>query len=131
MMGALQGDIGMFSRALIAIAALALGACATQTGEQTGAARDCFNANTVNGYTYVDENHVIVSVGASRKYQLTTLFNASELDWTRAIAIRSHSNWVCAGNGLGVEIVGGDPMRTYPVRAIERLPDEAPAPQGS
>ncbi len=121
----------------ILAAALALSACASPEGaaDQTAAApegRDCFNSDMVNGYSYVDDRHVSVRVGANREYTLTTMFNARDLDWTHVIAIRSTSGWICTGNGLGVEIIGGDhPRRTYPITAIERAPDEAPAVEGS
>lgn len=120
-------------RALAIAAAVGLSACATPTSDEASApeGRDCFNADSVNGFSYVDEHHVTVSVGASRKYSLTTLFNARDLDWTQAIALRSSTNWICTGNGLGVEIIGGEPRRTYPIRGIERLPDEAPPIEGS
>lgn len=122
-------------RLALVAAAFALTACATQASEEAAAppaGRDCFNAGLVNGYNYIDENHVSVSVGANRKYILTTMFNAHDLDWTNAIALRSRMSWICTGNGLGVELVGGDPRRTYPISAIERGPDEAPAAaQGS
>jgi hypothetical protein len=119
----------------ILAAALALGACATQDATQTNAAqpvgRDCFRTDAVNGYSYIDENHVSVSVGANRNYVLTTLFNARDLDWTHAIAIRSTSGWICTGNGLGVEVIGGQPRRHYPIDSVERAPDDAPGAEGS
>lgn len=121
--------------ALPLLAALALAACASTEAGDTAAApegRDCFNADNVSGYSYIDAGHVGISVGANRKYILTTMFNARDLDWTQAIAIRSTTSWICTGNGLGVEIIGGEPRRNYPITAIERAPDEAPnADQGS
>ena len=123
-------------RTAVLAAALALTACATAEApaDQAAAApagRDCFNSDLVNGYSYIDERHVSVSVGANRKYTLTTMFNARDLDWTHVIAVRSTSGWICTGNGLGVEVIGGDPRRTYPITAIERAPDEAPVVEGS
>lgn len=115
----------------ILAAALALGACATQEAATPPDGRDCFRASDINGYNYVDANHIAVTVGANRRYILTTLFNARDLDWTHAIAIRSAANWICTGNGLGVELIGGEPRRTYPISGIERAPDEAPPEQGS
>lgn len=121
----------MLRHAILA-AALALGACATeQAATEPSADRDCFNSNSVTGFSYIDENHIGVSVGANRRYILTTMFNARDLDWTQAIAIRSTTTWICTGNGLGVEIIGGEPRRTYPINGIERAPDEAPPVQGS
>lgn len=113
--------------------ALAAAAC-TQTGagmsgEDNG--RDCFNANTIAGYNLVDNRTIEVQVGASRRYLLRTNFNANDLDWTQRIAVRSSTGWICTGNGLGVEVSGGDPVRHYPIVGIERVPDPAPATEGS
>lgn len=121
----------MLRTALIA-AALALSACAsTAAGDQTSSSgpRDCFFANTVNGYNIVDDHHIRVNVGASRSYILTTSWNARDLDWTQAIALRSSTGSICTGNGLGVEVIGGEPRRTYIISSIEREPEQAP--QGS
>lgn len=113
-------------------AALALAACTTaEESAEAPSGRDCFNADLVNGYSDVDERHVSVSVGANRKYIFTTMFNARDLDWTQVIAIRSSTGWICTGNGLGVEVIGGEPRRTYPITAIERAPDAAPGSEGS
>lgn len=123
----------MLRTALLASMAL-LAACTTPaaTDEASGppAERDCFNASAVNGFSYVDEHHINVTVSANRRYQLTTMFNARELDWTQAIAVRSTSSWICTGNGLGTELIGGRPPRNYPVNGIERLPDDVTV-QGS
>lgn len=118
---------------IFAAAAFVLAACATPAAKHAAAPadRDCFNSDNVGGFSYLDNTHISVSVGASRKYTLTTMFNARDLDWTQAIAIRSVSSWICTGNGLGVEIIGGDPRRTYPIVAIERAPEAAPTAQGS
>lgn len=118
----------------LAVASLAaLSACATGPAEQAASPQssDCFNASNVSGFNYIDENHIGLTVGANRKYVLTTMFNARELDWTEAIAVRSTTSWICTGNGLGVELIGGRPQRNYPVSGIERAPDEAPPVQGS
>jgi Family of unknown function (DUF6491) len=119
-------------RSFVFSAALALSACASaEKTAETSAGRDCFNADMVSGYSYVDERHVTVSVGANRKYTLTTMFNARDLDWTQVIALRSSTGWICTGNGLGVEVIGGEPRRNYPITTIERAPDDGPAVQGS
>lgn len=119
-------------RTCILAAALALSACATaENAAEAPTGRDCFNADLVSGYSTIDERHVSVSVGANRKYTLTTMFNARDLDWTQAIALRSTTGWICTGNGLGVEIIGGRPRRTYPITEITRAPDDGPAVEGS
>lgn len=120
----------MVRAAFLAAAAFAVTACASP-GAQEAADRDCFHADMVSGYSYLDENHISVSVGANRRYVLTTMFNARDLDWTHAIALRSTTHLICTGNGLGVEIIGGEPHRRYPISAIERAPDEGPVVEGS
>ncbi len=115
-------------------AALALGACATQPNQASTAApadRDCFNADMVSGYSYIDEHNVAVRVGANRRYILGTEWNARDLNWEHAIAIRSTTSWICTGNGLGVTIIGGEPQRHYPVTSITRAPEEPVAAPGS
>lgn len=115
-------------------AALALAACATG-GEQTTASAtsggsDCFRSEQVRGFSVIDNRHVGISVGASRQYVLTTAFNSSDLDWSNAVAIRTTTGRICTGNGLGVELIGGDPPRNYPIVSIARAPEDQAA-QGS
>jgi hypothetical protein len=124
-------------RAASLAAALLATAC-TSDGAQTASAapaagdRDCFAASAVSGFSFVDNHHVRLSVGPSRDYILTTTWNARDLDWTQAIALRSSSNFICTGNGLGVEVVGGPNHQTYPITGIARAPEASPpAPQGS
>jgi hypothetical protein len=119
-------------------ALLALGACATTTATPPGAeaARDCFHTQSISGYEVIDEHNVAVRVGAHERYIFSTTWNARDLDWTMHIAVRSPSNWICTGNGLGVEIIGGEPRTTYPVSSITHAPATQPEqqqqqPQGS
>lgn len=109
-----------------------LAACAsTETAStQTASGSDCFLSDQVNGYSVIDNTHIGLSVGANRDYVLTTLWNARDLDWTHAIAIRSSTGRICTGNGLGVQLIGGDPQRTFPVSQIARAPAAEPV-QGS
>ena len=99
-----------------------LAACASAHGGQTGAsaANDCFRSEDVRGFNIIDNTHIGFRVGANRSYVLTTMWNARDLDWTQAIAIRSSTGRICTGNGLGVELIGGEPRRTYPIVSIER-----------
>lgn len=119
-------------RILTAILCLwTLAACATtEAGQQSASSSDCFRSDQVSGYTVIDNNHIGFNVGASRQYVLRTMWNARDLDWTHAIAIRSATGRICTGNGLGVELIGGDPRRTFPVSEITRAPDTN-AVQGS
>ena len=89
-------------------------------------ARDCFRSEQANGFSVIDNTHIGLSVGASRNYVLTTMWNARDLDWTQAIALRSTTGLICTGNGLGVELIGGDPQRTYPIVSIDRAADDQP-----
>lgn len=118
---------------LAAILALwTLAACATgETGSaQSASSNDCFRSEQVRGFSVIDNTHIGLSVGANRDYVLTTMWNARDLDWTQAIAIRSATGRICVGNGLGVELIGGEPRRTYPIVSIERAPEDD-AVQGS
>lgn len=113
---------------LAAAAALSLGACAsTETADAGssggGSGRDCFRSLEVSGYGVIDESHVRITVGANRHYSLGINQNTRDLDWTHAIAIRSTTSFICTGNGLGVQLVGGEPALTYPVTSIVRIPD--------
>lgn len=116
------------------LSALLLTACVTpssETAQATRNGRDCFAGSSVSGYNYVDPNHVRLIVGPHRKYIMTTTWDARDLDWGTHVAIHSTSNWICTGNGLGVEVSGGTPRRVYPITSIDREP-EPPAPvQGS
>jgi hypothetical protein len=120
-------------RSILLAGVLALSACASTTGPTASATqpggRDCFRSTDVSGYNVVDDHHVSLSVGARRHYILTTDWNVRDLNWSEQIALHSGIGWICTGNGLGVEVSGGQPHRTYPVSGIARAPD--PAPQGS
>jgi len=110
--------------------ALGLAACATAEEQTSSEGRDCFYASNVTGYNMIDDRHVGVNVGASRHYILETMFNANDLDWTQAIALRSSTGLICTGSGIGVEVIGGEPRRTYPIVSITRAPDDV-AVEGS
>jgi hypothetical protein len=118
------------------IAALALVACASapaasQAAEsQSAPTASCFRSGEINGYNVIDRSHVRLTVGANRRYVLTTMWNTYDLDWTERIAIRSATGHICTGNGLGVELIGGTPRRRYPIVSIEAEP-RTPAAQGS
>jgi hypothetical protein len=123
-----DGDAHMFRKGII-VATLLLAACATTPQTETASERDCFRASSVNGYSVIDDHNVRLTVGANRYYVLNTAWNVRDLDWTHAIAIRSATGRICTGRGLDVDIIGGDPRRTYPITSIARLPDQ-PAVQG-
>ena len=117
-----------FLAVAIGAAPLAAATAAEQAPEQSPV-RDCFASRSILGYSIIDDHNVKVSVGASRDYILTTTWNARNLDWGQAIALRSTTGWICTGNGLGVSVIGGRPSQTYPITGIARAPESAP--QGS
>ncbi|HYD72475.1 MAG TPA: DUF6491 family protein [Candidatus Binatia bacterium] len=116
--------IGLFASALL------LAACATAGEDAAGitADRECFRGESVTGFNVVDRNTVEVRVGASRRYLLTTNWPTTNLDFRERIGLRSSTGMICTGNGLGVDIIGGDPVQTYPIQSIARAPE--PATQG-
>lgn len=116
---------------LAAGAALLAAGCAStdQTASTAAAApggRDCFNARSVNGFGVIDARTVRVDVGANRAYALTLMSDARELNYNERLGIESDQNWICTGNGLGVQVHSIDRNfpRSWPVTAIARLPDE-------
>jgi len=112
---------------LFATAAFLLAACASSEGAaQPAADRDCFRSASVNGFNVIDRNTIQVRVGASRRYIFATNWPTTNLDFSERIAIRSSTGYICTGNGLGVEIVGGRPAASYPVQSITRAPDPEP-----
>ena len=119
----------MKPRALLALA-IAASACASAPSTGDAQARDCFRAMDVDGYGIVDQSHVRVTVSPRRDYILTLHQDTRNLDWATTIAIRSATSFVCTGNGLGVELIGGDPSLHYPIANIERAPTQAPPEQG-
>lgn len=118
----------MLRLGLLASVVLTLAACASASEPTAAADRDCFRSENVNGFNVVDRNTIQVNVGASRRYLLTTDWPTGNLDFSQRIAIRSTTGLICTGNGLGVEIIGGEPITTYPIQSIARAPD--PAAQG-
>lgn len=110
------------------VSVLSASACASS--ENAGAApsgRDCFRNDDVNGFSVLDEHTVQVSVTANRAYLLDIAQNVRELDWSQQIALRSNDGWICTGNGVGVEVIGGQlGPRHYLVRSITPAPPRTP-----
>ncbi|MEZ5957424.1 MAG: DUF6491 family protein [Hyphomonadaceae bacterium] len=123
----------MMLRIAILAGALVLGACASSTGataSDAGGDRDCFRALDVRGYSVVDDHRVKLRISPAREYILTIPQNSRDLDWTRAISVRSASSFVCVGDPSGVQLMGGDPPMPFQVTSIERAPTDN-ADQGS
>ena len=108
--------------------ALAVTGCATDGATQTAAGgRDCFRSSQVNGYNVIDDHHVELRVGVNERYILETDWNARDLNWDNRIGLRSSTGSICTGNGLGVDLIGGEPHRRYTVVSITRAPEPAQA----
>jgi hypothetical protein len=110
----------------LAATALALASCVTPQDAASGAdsQRDCFRTADVRSYGVVDDHRVRVHISPQREYIFTINQDVRNLDWTHAISIRSTTSFICVGNGLGVQLLGGDPPFPYPVTRIERAPQE-------
>lgn len=118
----------MFRSILLGAAALALTACASTEAPQANTARrDCFRALDVRGYGVVDDHRIRVTINPQREYILTIPAQTRDLDWTRAISIRSVTSFICVGEGANVQLMGGDPPFPYQVTNVERVPPTAPA----
>lgn len=94
--------------------------------------RQCFDANTVSGFTPVDDRHVILQVGANRHYELTLMGVCRDIDWTWRLGVRTRAGGSNICTGLDADIIVPDrsfPQRC-PVTDIRRLtPEEAKAAQ--
>ncbi len=108
--------------------ALMITGCAATGSETAASGRECFRSDAVNGFDVLDQETIEVRVGASRRYLLSIAWPAANLDYSQRIALRSSTGMICTGNGLGVEIIGGDPIQSYPVQSIARAPE--PEAQG-
>lgn len=118
------------STLLAALAAVAVSACAGAQTEGAAAERDCFRTMDIRTYGIVDEHRVRVHISPARQYYLTINENVQNLDWNHAISVRSTMSFICTGNGLGVQVMGGDPAIPYQVINIERAPRDT-AVEGS
>lgn len=90
--------------------------------------RDCFRSDDVSGFGVVDNDTIRVSVGANRDYLLSAPRAGRDARWNAEIGLRSTTDWICTGNGLGVDLYVHESFtRRFPVRNIVRAPDPTPA----
>ena len=114
----------------IAAAAVALTGPGQADAQTRKAARDCFNANSVNGFNPVDDDTVDIRVGANRRYRLELAGFCPDIDWSWRIAIRTRggSSWIC--HGLDAELIVPSPAgrQNCLVTEVRRLsPEEVEA----
>jgi hypothetical protein len=115
----------------LAAALFAIAACATETQIDPGAApaeRDCFHNEDIRSFSLIDDHTIRVEVNHARAYALSTQPSVADLDFQRAIAVRSRGGWICTGRLNDVRIEsGGTIPRTYVVDFITRIPFGTPA----
>ncbi len=124
----------------IALIAAAVGATVALSVQPQGAiaespARDCFNSDSVSGFSAPDDKKIYVTVGASKVYELEVLGSCPNLDWTQSIGLKSRgSSFICTGMDVDLIVPQdgmGQPLRCA-VRTIRRLtPDEVAAQRSS
>ena len=112
----------------IAAAPLLAGACAAQSDPAAASAQveggECFRAASVNSFTPVGDDAVVVRVGASNHYRLEFIGPCHDIDWSQQIALRTRgSNWVCRGHDADIFVRGPMGTNRCPVRAVRRLSD--------
>jgi hypothetical protein len=85
--------------------------------------RQCFNAGTVNGFDAIDDDTVLVNVGARNVWKLDIVGVCPDIDWTNRIALRSTggSSWVC--EALDAELIVPSPngAQRCPVVGVQKL----------
>lgn len=94
--------------------------------------RDCFRPNQMSGWRLIDNHTMRIRINGTRVYALTTASSMRILRDDYSMALRGPSDWVCVGDGNGVEIRStGDFRRTWFVDSVTRMPrdrsDEAEA----
>ena len=107
---------------------IAVAGCADAPPAATAAAvggpeSDCFHANSVNGFSPVNDELVDVRVGANRHYRLELAGYCPDVDWSWRIGLRTRggSSWIC--HGLDAELVVPSPTgrQTCLVSDVRRL----------
>lgn len=114
---------------LVAALSAALPAFAAQApAAKPKSERQCFDANTVTGFTPVDDRHVNLQVGVNRYYQLTLMNGCRDIDWTWRLGIRTRagSSYICTGLDADIIVPDRSIPQFCPVTDIRRLtPEEA------
>ncbi|MBI3439921.1 MAG: hypothetical protein HY054_14945 [Proteobacteria bacterium] len=87
--------------------------------------RDCFPSRAITGYGISGEHTAYLTVGV-RHYFLHINESTRDLDYDHNVSVRSLSSFICTGNGLGVQLMGGYPPIPHQVVGIERAPPGQP-----
>ncbi len=113
-------------------ALLLVGACASNDPNNPSASnpsRQCFFANSANGFTAVDTQTVNVRVGARDVYRLDLMGTCPDINWNHQIALVSRgSSSICTGTGATIVTRGPTGQQRCPVRMVTKLtPEEVEA----
>ncbi len=123
----------LFAGMLVAAALLAgpPPAGADQPAPAPAPAKTCFYASQVDGWNYLDDHTVRLSVGPSRQFDVTIMGTAPWLSSHETIGIKSSpTDLVCTGNGLGVEVFQQGPFhQRWAVTNIALVPKKSPSDQ--
>ncbi len=80
---------------IVAVSA-AIPASAEHESIATDKERQCLYVRSINGFNSIDDEHVIFTVGANKKYLVSTFNKCHNLDWSEQIAIKSSGSWTCS-----------------------------------
>lgn len=111
--------------AALAAASAGMAPLAAAMGTPQSPHSDCFPTRAITGYGIVDARTAYLTVG-TRHYLLRITGDSRDLDYNHAIHVRSLSTFICTGNGLGVQLMGGYPPIPHQVLSIERAPPGEP-----
>lgn len=120
---------GIFALASTACAAAAEPAAPEKSDRS--AARQCFNARSVNAFNAPDDRTVYIREGVRNVFELKIFGTCPDIDWNNRIALvsRSGGGYVCTGFDADLVVPDGPfgPQRCT-VRAVRKLtPEEVEA----
>jgi hypothetical protein len=91
-------------------------------------ARDCFSAQSVNGFRPVGSRYeaVYVTVSRTRQYRLSLAGYCPDVDGALSIALRSRagSSFICAGLDADILVRGPAGLQRCAVTEVRRLSPE-------
>jgi len=121
-MSGLTTRIAMFAAALGLTAALSV----QPQGAEAAQERECFNADTVSGFSAYDDDRIYVRVSRKKVYELEVMGPCPNVDWTQSIGLDSRTGFVCTGMDVDLVVPQdgfGGAIRCS-VRTVRRLSEE-------
>lgn len=113
-----------------AVALFFVSACTTPDPDAPSAptasnpSRQCFFANSVNGFASVDSRTINIRVGAGDVYRLDLMNTCRDVSWTNRMALVTRGgSSICAGTALGTSLVirGPTGQQRCAVRSVTML----------